>query len=762
MLRMRTRSQIQLSLLGFVLLGIETDLRPSHAQWDDTFFSQTGVIFAMAADSDGNLFAGGQFANIAEFNAFPGTRNLVQGDGQRWWQVGGGVNGRVNALAFHGNDLYVGGSFTVAGTTSMQSLARWDGNDWTRVGSDVNGEILALAWEGSNLYVGGRFSEVGALAVSAIARWDGTQWRDMGGVFLGSEQGVVHAIVVHDSHIYVGGRFDRIGDIPAQHVARWDGTNWQALGTGTDGVQLLWVQALSVHSSGKLFAGGVEAGSAGQHCPLFEWKEDRWEATPLRSPGDNAGVRAMAWLDDVLYVGAGFFHLGDVGGFYYPVAAFDGANWFLPEVPFRAGVLAMEVVNGGMYVSGASGIPLSRGRPITAYFDGSAWSVIGKGGQGGHGAINALGIHQGSVVAGGYLPAPTRTGTDCIADWNGQIWSTLGSREVETTCSEVLAVKSLGNLLLSGTAEGVQAWDGTNWVVLGTGSPVNVRAMENAGDDLFCGSPGGLWRWDGSSWHHFGISNSVNALLYDDGVLYAAGGFTQAGATPVNHIAQWNGTDWQSLGEGADGPVHCLLKRGEILYAGGEFSTAGGVPASRIACWNGHEWRALGGGFSRGMLPNGNVVEPIVRALALSEHGLIYAGGNFTVAEGRAANHLAMWNGRNWLPLGGGVTNFVRALLWHENKLFVGGDFSYAGQTRSSRIAVWHESPSLAWSYRPGDHAAVLWWPSAFSGYVLETKHDLAANDWARSTNQPAVAGDRIVTTNGLGPEQRFFRLRKE
>src|ERR1043165_5110287 len=75
-------------------------------------------------------------------------------------------------------------------------------------------------------------------------------------------------------------------------------------------------------------------------------------------------------------------------------------------------------------------------------------------------------------------------------------------------------------------------------------------------------------------------SQEVNGLIYascrwvpDNGQytptrLVAAGTFTQAGATPTNRIASWDGTAWYSFGSGMNGTVSALATDGTTLYAG--------------------------------------------------------------------------------------------------------------------------------------------------------------------------------------------------
>ena len=96
-----------------------------------------------------------------------------------------------------------------------------------------------------------------------------------------------------------------------------------------------------------------------------------------------------------------------------------------------------------------------------------------------------------------------------------------------------------------------------------------------------------------------GVNNTVNAVISFNNELYAAGKFTTAGATDVNHIARWNGTLWQLAGAGLDSDVTALAVYNNELYAEENFflpeeilfptSQNGMVFLVRYKRW--HQWR---------------------------------------------------------------------------------------------------------------------------------------------------------------------------
>jgi hypothetical protein len=163
---------------------------------------------------------------------------------------------------------------------------------------------------------------------------------------------------------------------------------------------------------------------------------------------------------------------------------------------------------------------------------------------------------------------------------------------------------------------------------------------------------------------------------------------------PVRIDPTFSDANWSALGSGMNngGDVHALAVSGSTLYAGGGFTTAGGSAANLIAQWNGSSWSALGSGMSGAVNAN---YYPLVDALAVSGSTL-YAGGYFTTAGGSAANAIAQWNGSSWSAMGSGMSGAgsdgygpsVYALVASGSTLYAGGDFTTAGTNLSAYAAM--------------------------------------------------------------------------
>src|SRR5690349_23426 len=115
--------------------------------------------------------------------------------------------------------------------------------------------------------------------------------------------------------------------------------------------------------------------------------------------------------------------------------------------------------------------------------------------------------------------------------------------------------------------------------------------------------------WDGTSWHALGsgTDGEVTSLIEFGDQLVVTGHFTNAGGTPVRGAAAWAGGAWQAMGDGLDalqsgpptGARALAIFRGE-LFAAGDFEHTGATPIRHVARWDGTAWREVGGGTDYG------------------------------------------------------------------------------------------------------------------------------------------------------------------
>ncbi len=180
-------------------------------------------------------------------------------------------------------------------------------------------------------------------------------------------------------------------------------------------------------------------------------------------------------------------------------------------------------------------------------------------------------------------------------------------------------------------------------------------------------------QWNGTNWSSLGAGLNLEPVYlcsYNNNLI-ATGHFDSIyRGEKVNYIAKWNGTTWSSLGLGLDsyGFVACEF-RGDLIV-GGIFTSAGGIQCNSIAGWNGENWFALGSGVTGS--------DQVIYALSVYRDEL-YVGGIFTSAGGVQTNCIAKWNGSKWSSVGTGIkyaNGAVAVLYVFENKLWAGGHFS--------------------------------------------------------------------------------------
>lgn len=444
---------------------------------------------AVSALAVANFGAGSQLYAGGSFNAMGTTpaQRIARFDGAVWHEVGGGVSGgispSVEALLTvddgTGPVLYVGGSFTSAGSTPARNVAKWDGASWTALGAGLNGpaSVFELFDDGSGpaLFVGGGFSEAGGQPASAIAKWDGSSWSGLG-------SGVLYRVTALRSFddgtgpaLFVAGDFTIAGGAPADGLARWDGTTWTAFTHPT----ILAASDLAIHDDGggpALFALAGLGSFPNNSLSLAKWSGSGWDLVggPLtQSPAapsaslfvHNDGLGA----GDELFVG-GDFEFAD-GTPARGLAAWNGASWralgggidsvsspgavtVSTMVSVAAGGGARDLYVGGRFTHAggqhSSGLAVWNGCVPAlgdgyCFGDGSATDCpCGNG--------SASGAEQGCAHSGGFGAQLVARGSPSIAD-NSQVFT------VELLPPNKPCVLFMGNSPLNGGA-GVVFGDG--------------------------------------------------------------------------------------------------------------------------------------------------------------------------------------------------------------------------------------------------------------------------------------------------------------
>lgn len=204
----------------------------------DTDGDFTGGVYALAADSNGTLYAGGTFINVDTIAA---ADHVASYDGA-WHAMGAGpsvgggaVDSIVRGLTARGTDVYVGTDATdIAGIPAADHVARWNGSAWSSMGTNAAGTngwfttttfINALTTFGSLVFAAGSFQNANAVATAdGIAYFDGSTWRPIGsnGAGNGPMIGNLTTLAIFGGKVQAAGNFTSAGgDVRALSLAAY-------------------------------------------------------------------------------------------------------------------------------------------------------------------------------------------------------------------------------------------------------------------------------------------------------------------------------------------------------------------------------------------------------------------------------------------------------------------------------------------------------------------------------------------------------------
>lgn len=453
------------------------------AMWNGSVWSTMagGVgdpdVYALALGPDG-IYAGGRFHTLADGST--SANRLARWDGSAWHSVDGsgftgsdGVKSNVYALAFMGDQMYLGGFFTGSNSgRTMNHIGYYDisDNDWYALGSSVNGPVYALAQQGENVYIGGSFSSAGGVKASSIARWNPHtgEWTSLrGGVsgctglFIAGCRPVVYAIAVDGNDVYVGGNFTSAGGVAANGIARWDMVtqDWYPLLTGVDtsknGVTCnglgcsAYVRSIQTSAYyGLLVAGKFDyaGGTSNQAHNVAEWSGGHWYVL-------GNGTNNVVYAIEADYYGPATIYIG--GTFTSPssyIAMWDGSTWSSLNADAVSGaVYAIQQIGYLLCVGGAfTNLGGPNGDYLTTFHNNDWFQMEGDALDD---VVYAINSQPPNIYAGGDFTVSGILGMSRIGKYYGSAWSNLGSgadASVYAIASAAHSVYIGGNFLNAG------------------------------------------------------------------------------------------------------------------------------------------------------------------------------------------------------------------------------------------------------------------------------------------------------------------------
>ncbi|MGV3663811.1 MAG: hypothetical protein ACO1TE_26810 [Prosthecobacter sp.] len=664
----------------------------SDADWvslNSERFGVNGIAYAVSGDAAGNVYVGGSFTKAGTVDA----KNIARWDGTQWWPMGAGLEQSVLVIAVMNGEILAAGS--------TPTVMRWNGTTWQPLGNGVTG-VRLLAVKGADLYAAGSFLTADGITVNRIARWNGTAWSALGS----GVNGVIHAMTVSDAGVQVAGEFTSADGVSVERVAQWNGSGWEALGIGLFATPrtLVWHQ-------GALWAGGDAGVGLFNGSSVARWDGgELWEDQPAWG---HEPVWCLASDGQDLYAGTSVSEYA----LSTKVCRLDptSGQWivlgYAEQLVGGVGVKQIACTGGSLYLAGTFVDIRGGGRTQTAKgvarWTGAKWRALSKELDG---AVNAIVVRQESIWLGGNFNAIAGQEVNHVAKWNGSAWQSVGGG----TNGEVTSLVVEGNDAYVGgyfseaggqPVANVARWNGTAWTALGSGSRGRVKALVVDGGDVYAAGRfqsstqlvDDVARWrSGGDWEVLGGTvGTVHALAIFNGHVVV-------GSDTGGGIRRWNGAAWELLGGGCNAWVVSLLAEDNDLYVGGTFTQAGTVSARGIARWDGSAWHPLGEGITPG------VVE-------LAGHsGDIYAATSFP-------HEICKWNGTTWSAIGTRLNYMpyyainldgARSMAFTPSgNLLIGGFFFEAGPT-------W--SPFLVQANLPGStlNAQETWRQTHFGSYA--------------------------------------------
>ncbi len=578
-----------------------------------------------------------------------------------------GVTGGVNAIALNGTDVYVAGTLSAAGGVTANKIARFDTTTqtWSSVGTGsengLNGTAYALATFGSRVYVGGSFTLAGTKAANNVASFDiGTQsWQGIGAGTSNGTGSTVYAVVPGSSELYVGGSFSSAGTVAANRIARFQfaSQSWDSLGTGSANGANLTVRAIvnrttEIYVAGNFTqSGGVISRGVARYTPATQL----WSGLGVGTSngvvfGAIQGVSAIKASATEVYAGGDFTLAGDVPANNFARFDIGQGKWTVVGNGAVNGLtnagssvcyaypspcaMAIDTTATDVFAGGSFQQAGDTGLNLVARFNLSSqsWLPLSSGANNGtNSLVRAIAVSGQDVFLGGdfvQAPYPTTNSMLRVARYNltAQTWNSLGTGSANGVNNSVYAVATSGQYVYVGgsftlaggaTANRIARFDlnSQTWSSLGTGSAN-------------------------------GVGGQVRALAVSGNYVYAGGNFTTAGGQAAANIARFDTTTqaWSTLGSGAangvDGIVEAISISGSDAFVGGSFLNAGGASARRVAIFNTStlSWRPLPGDGVNGV--NGPVY-------TLSAVGTAtYIGGSFSVAGGVPSMAIARYDNR--------------------------------------------------------------------------------------------------------------------
>ena len=700
-----------------------------------------GVVNAMDIDVNNQvIYVGGSFSVSSDSSGNKTVDNLAKWNvaTNQWSVVRSYVSkGAVNVVSYYNanSNLYVGGN---AGDVAIYNTI--SDSSWVSVLA-MNSAVYAFSpYTNTKLYIGGVFTKStvtfpdpssGTLITSTF----GTNWiaktspgsRDWRTIAMSST-----------------GEYQTARDIGAMYMSSDYGNSW--VQKTTTMVDILYKMAIS---------------STGQYQTAVQFSGSVYTSNDFGITWtEKTTQRGNHYWYDVAISSTGQYLSatdGNTGGPYgYIYTSNDFGNTWTPRTQ-RSNWYGIAMSSTGQYqTAGNSGT----GYIYTSNDYGYNWTEKTNYGIQNFGgiAISSTGQYQTAVAYNGHIFTSSDTGnswvkktSDASRTWQSVAMSSTGQFQIAAVMNGfIYASNNYGNTWVENTSAGSRSWRAVamssngqyvsavsqnNYIYTNTNDLYLFRTQDASVNNIaFYDSSAMLVTPTGSAIVK-GISNGVNADVYtidrdlSNQILYVGGNFTKARDSSnvdisTNYIASWNIATqrWSPLGlngsNGTNSYVNSIVYNpvNSNMYIGGNFTTTSdsvntSQTANRVASWNTltSQWSRLGTSASNG-------TSGIVNAIDIDiSNQIVYIGGTFNIVRDNrvidlSMNNIAKWNisTSQWSTIGGntvgtnGTNGAVNTLVYKNNKLYVGGNFTLVrdgmqSDPSANYVAIWNNDTSR-WS----------------------------------------------------------------
>ncbi len=323
----------------------------------------------------------------------------------------------------------------------------------------------------------------------------------------------------------------------------------------------------------------------------------------------------------------------------------------LGDLDAGAEISVMRVIDGKLYVGGQFQRANRKLANNIAVWDGTSWSTLGRGVDGKvydicgvGGKIYVVGDFSAANKGSEDEGIPARR----IAAWDGTKWSGIAARPVDR---EIYALATDGkNLYLGGNftkindeteTRGVAMYDGKTIKAIGGKFDRAVMSMVWMKGKLYAG---GIFNefgddsfnkvavWDGKTWSELGnggLDQSVKRLATDGEAIYAAGAFTVDGS---KGIAKFDGTKWSNVLKTSGETWWVHVENGK-LYVAGDFTNAGGTNTHMLAIAEG------------GKVQGADEITYATHNVLMPFKGVVAVGGRYGDTQGTDIGGTIKWDG---------------------------------------------------------------------------------------------------------------------